>query len=504
MRPDITFSWKRSAMGGCDPSASLHELALEEVDSHGRLVTLAAPILDHLMEDLDGARLAVVLADRRACLTDVRCPHPGLLDRLEQAGALLGRQLTEETSGTNSVATVHELRRGVAVRGDEHYLESLRIFSCYGRPIRDPVTRRLQGSLSLVGFAEDDSIALAPLLGRVVMDLERELADAAGERERRMLAAFRAAARTGRPVLVLGEDVTLANAAAAELLEAADYAMLRGLPASRTVHLRYGKQVMAELTAIEQTSAVLCELREPPARTSAPGWTASRVLITGEPGTGRTTRLRELAGGDDLVVVEAIDAMSDVTTWLDRLRALAETHPGLLGVEDVQLLPPAVALRAARILDTAVGRVALTGTRVQEHAELLALCPYRLELSPLRERAHEIPGLVAAMTGGRNVRFTPAALSVMAAQDWPGNLRELAAVVELVLQRRGTGDITAADLPPGHRDCPRSRRLTALERAEYAAITQALRSAGGNKARAARLLGISRTTLYSRMKVFKI
>ncbi|MFP1629657.1 hypothetical protein ACLB9X_31880 [Streptomyces sp. 5K101] len=45
-----------------------------------------------------------------------------LRDRLEGLGVVAGGVFLEETTGTNSIATAHELRRGVAVHGEEHYL----------------------------------------------------------------------------------------------------------------------------------------------------------------------------------------------------------------------------------------------------------------------------------------------------------------------------------------------------------------------------------------------
>ncbi|WP_223838513.1 helix-turn-helix domain-containing protein [Saccharopolyspora pogona] len=71
-----------------------------------------------------------------------------------------------------------------------------------------------------------------------------------------------------------------------------------------------------------------------------------------------------------------------------------------------------------------------------------------------------------------------------------------------IAERRTAGDITLADLPAGYRDAGRTARLTGRERAERDAIVEALRATGGNKVHAAQRLGISRTTVYSRMRVF--
>ncbi|MEI4271180.1 helix-turn-helix domain-containing protein [Klenkia sp. LSe6-5] len=111
--------------------------------------------------------------------------------------------------------------------------------------------------------------------------------------------------------------------------------------------------------------------------------------------------------------------------------------------------------------------------------------------------------LLTAATQGR-ARFTPAALRTLAALDWPGNLRELRTVVEEVAARRGTGDVTEADLPPGYRDAGRPQVVGALWQAERDAVVAALRQCRGNKVHAAEVLGVSRNTLYRRLRSLRI
>ena len=69
---------------------------------------------------------------------------------------------------------------------------------------------------------------------------------------------------------------------------------------------------------------------------------------------------------------------------------------------------------------------------------------------------------------------------------------------------RTRGELEVSDLPTRYQAVPWQRLLTPLERSEYETIVVALRESGGNKLQAARRLGISRGTLYSRMRRFKI
>ena len=73
-----------------------------------------------------------------------------------------------------------------------------------------------------------------------------------------------------------------------------------------------------------------------------------------------------------------------------------------------------------------------------------------------------------------------------------------------VLKRRNSGDVTVRDLPQAYRTTTRTRNLAGRERAERIAIIEALKVHDGNKARAAKDLGISRTTLYACMRALKI
>ena len=127
----------------------------------------------------------------------------------------------------------------------------------------------------------------------------------------------------------------------------------------------------------------------------------------------------------------------------------------------------------------------------------------RLALLPLRLRKHEIPALVEAMLTELSspARFTPAALRTLLAHDWPGNDSELRAEVTAAARRRSAGDIADVDLVR-LKDRAAGPLLGAIDTALRATVEEALARHGGNKLAAARSLGISRTTLYKRMRAF--
>lgn len=127
-----------------------------------------------------------------------------------------------------------------------------------------------------------------------------------------------------------------------------------------------------------------------------------------------------------------------------------------------------------------------------------------IHIPPLRERKNDIPLLahhflekVAERSEQKSPKLTESALSVMMDYDWPGNVRELQNAVQFSIVKCNGEIITADDLPlelrrfhnPAIRRGP-NRKL------DSRSVQQALRKTGGNKARAARELGVGRATLY--------
>lgn len=103
---------------------------------------------------------------------------------------------------------------------------------------------------------------------------------------------------------------------------------------------------------------------------------------------------------------------------------------------------------------------------------------------------------------GDDVRLDPGALRALSAHDWPGNLRELRATLRAARTLAPGTVVRAQDLPalvPAFS----ARHYGTLHRIEMETIVDAVRAAGGNKHQAAQQLGISRSTLYRRLRDFE-
>lgn len=536
-RPEIELAWKRATMSGLDPGMRVRETTMGDIDTRSRLFVAAAPVLDTMVDELADTGFSILLADRRSRIVDRRVNSLALERALDRVLAVPGFRYLEEFSGTNSLSTAFELRRPIAVTGDEHFLEALHCFACYGAPIIHPITHRLEGVVDVSGPVAEATALLGPFLMRAAKDIEERLLEGARLAEKLLLAEFQIQGGQRHAVIALGEGIVLTNTAAVDIVRGDDHVALRALAAELSgravsedpVILSSGAQVTvrAHLVPGAQGGA-LFEIIDAPTGAAAsksstgrryvpaPGVepaapSARTVLVTGEPGSGRTTTARSLAGLD-CALFDAADCVLDPEGWLSRVHtALDGDHPVVL--DGIELLSPRLAgLLAAQIQQSST-RVIMTSGPVDDltgaHRALGSLALARHDVQPLRLYSHRIAAIaksiLAELLPGSSVEVAASALSVLVAQSWPGNLRELRAVLDYAARDRERGLIIDTDLPESVRLAERpSRPLTLMESAERDAIVAALRASDGNRVAAAAALGIGRTTLYARLRQYRI
>jgi DNA-binding NtrC family response regulator len=278
------------------------------------------------------------------------------------------------------------------------------------------------------------------------------------------------------------------------------------------------------------------------------------VLIVGEPGTGKrlvARTIHQTGSGRQQPLVpfdcEALppEILERELFGMDRnAEAGMESSAGpgstarprlslregsTLLIREISMLPRDLQERLAMSLDTSVRLLATTaidpaiaGDGERLRPELyFALTTLVIHLQPLRDRLAELPVLAQYLLERANERggkqktgFSPQAIATLVAYDWPGNLRELARVIDHAHTHSTEGEplISVEDLPAsirGHRGGayapptppspikPLDELLTEVERR---LIETALGQARGNKSRAAEFLGISRPRLYRRIK----
>ena len=244
------------------------------------------------------------------------------------------------------------------------------------------------------------------------------------------------------------------------------------------------------------------------------------LALEGEHGVGKLALVRAVHQRRNPAapchVLDAADAAHD-HDWLTQVRAellegtgmLVLRHVHALNARQVRTLAGALQDAKAAGRDTEL-RVAVTLDRGAVRADLsglLRLFPGSVAVPPLRHHSEDLRDLVPFFLGklsqqGR-VTCSPAAMQLVLRHTWPGNAAQLWQVLKQVVQRRRVGQIIPEDLPP---ECwTVSRRvLSTLESIERDAIVQSLLDHGGNKIRAARALGMSRATIYRRIREFGI
>jgi len=139
----------------------------------------------------------------------------------------------------------------------------------------------------------------------------------------------------------------------------------------------------------------------------------------------------------------------------------------------------------------------------------------RIEISPLCEHPEDIPQLVEyyweqrCRELGAKVKLSAEAFRVLEEYNWPGNVRELLNVVERVLVSASRSVIEPQDLPKYLTMKPMGRLLhfpifhlqTILQEVERQTLERALRQARGSRNKAAQLVGLSRASLYRKLKL---
>jgi transcriptional regulator of acetoin/glycerol metabolism len=517
-------------------------------------------VLERLSQELAGTPTCTVLANSQCWILWRRTGDHGLVAQLDRIAAMPGALLSEDVAGTNGLGTVAELRRPLLVAGSEHYMDNMQDFTCVGVPIRHPISKRLEGILDITCFYPDTNGLLMPLVTQNARDIEQRLYEGSSASERVLFDEFvKQTRRSSQAVICLNNEFIFANAPALQLLDPADHALLwdwakraaatgreitddvrltRGIPVTaRCAPVSDGPEVMGVLITMvaDQAAGPMGRPRASLAAGSGSRrWqrvlrqvqvlatTRASALFRGEPGTGRTDLCRLVHAGSnggngsgEPAVFDCGAAEVDAEAWMAGLRCAFEEERVTVVLRDVEALPSPLVAEVASLAETKADcpRVLMTGrsdvTDDDRLARLVDQIDVVVDVPPLRLRAEDIAELTRrfiteAMGNRPPARVTPDALALLVRYDWPRNVSELRQVVGTALVNSRYRDITAQDLPGAFWASRSKRALAGLERTERDAIVGALQNAGWNKTDAAADLGISRATLYRKMKAFNL
>jgi transcriptional regulator of acetoin/glycerol metabolism len=456
IRDEIFTSWRRSALSGADPDVSSIPYT-PDLDFGCRLARAAYPVLGDLTEHLRGTNTAVLLADKDARILSRWAADPELLRTMDRTDSAPGFSLIEQVCGTNGLGSVVEERRALYVRGPEHFAERFVDYACYGAPITNPLTGRLEGVVTLVCNTLEASPLMMPFVQHMSGAIEQRLRSFATLREQALLAAFsKAGQNSRRPVIAVNEKTIITNPSGSRLLEGIEHAVLWEHAAAAIAKRRVTTGVLRLFSGAEATATfrplvdgvdvlgAICEIEtnasvggapspaEPPPRQLAARlrelegggsrpWlqalalaerairTREPMLLTGEAGTGKlhlATSLHELsASRSSLRVFDAALAPVDgAGVWLRRVKHALEGN-GTLVLRHLEALDRRTGLALASVLedlDDRGERPHVIGLYTSSDGDnrpaggphLDRIGVHRISLPPLRERTDDIPELV--------------------------------------------------------------------------------------------------------------
>ncbi len=204
----------------------------------------------------------------------------------------------------------------------------------------------------------------------------------------------------------------------------------------------------------------------------------------------------ELADGGTIFLDEIGDISAAMQIKL--LRVLQEGHFERVGSEKTM----EVNVRVISATNKDINKEIREGRFREDLFYRLNVVP--VHMPPLRERSNDIPLLVNdALKRFRKpqqeeTEVTPEALEEMMSYGWPGNVRELHNWIQFALVKSRGKDIRPEHLPSERREIESEGEKTTRRkrRLEVGSVREALRQTNGNKVEAARLLGVSRATLY--------
>jgi DNA-binding NtrC family response regulator len=266
------------------------------------------------------------------------------------------------------------------------------------------------------------------------------------------------------------------------------------------------------------------------------------VWLHGEVGTGRALIAREIhdRSARSSRMFMPVNAVSLPGDQLEE-RLFGGTEPavrnadgGTLFIDGVSELAPGVQAKLMRLIEDR--RVRLRGTDHPVDVRVIVADERRsmnvggrlrrelyyvlrtneLDLPPLRERPRDIPAILARILDQLGATLSAPARRCLEAYAYPGNLRELADAVAHAHLVAGGGPIALEHLPGDVRDAERERTVSdeatdtsdesfepleeVTRRFEREYMLRVLRSVGGNRTRAATILGLSRKGLWQKLK----
>lgn len=524
------------------------------------LTRAAAPIFAALAAELANEPISLVLTDANGLVLMRGGGDGSLLTRLDAVSLAPGFTYSEEAVGTNGIGTALEVGAAILIDGPQHYSGELCAFSCAGAPVTHPVTGSVLGVFDVTAHAEHSNSLLLSYAKRAASRISEQILDDSSALDQALLRDYRRACHhSGGPVIALGGETVIINALMQRHFDAADqtaimeqtqdargrtlpFNLLAELPSGAVARLSYqptfhDDRLAGGVVQVRQQQARSTATSHP--RTAALAGVAGSsaqwlhtthqvleaclrsdwVILEGEPGVGKKQLLQAAHARSDhgrsLVVVDVVagdpetEVVDVATAVLDSGSDLLLHHAHVLTVDQLDRL--AVALQEHHDSGSPDGPwVALTVLEgvPTDHwgTHLLGFFPRTVRVPPLRHHLTDLPALVRLVldqAGATELSLSAPALNQLMRLSWTGNVAHLRWVLGEVSRRRRSGEVGLGDLPPECHSTTR-RQLTLMEAMERDAVVEALSLHDGDKAAASASLGMSRATIYRKIRHYGI
>lgn len=558
---EIEQSWRRSVSHGVNPSKT--PSSLPDFESDPTLLNAANRVLDQWADSLDGSHMTLVLADKEGRIIARRATDARDAKNLDHVNAVEGSDFSERSLGTNGLGTSLEGHGVVLVRGTEHFNDSLAQIACSGAPITHPLTGRVIASLSLAAPLDTSEPLIKAMTRQAGLQIIEAIERLSDSRDLDLARTYRRMKSSRRPVLVFNSETVMTDLPALAHLDAEFHALLweelrrhswstaelnlllpmlgteatvrrltrdnreeifaiefSGSPQTPSPHAALLGKPIGETPGGSFPDPASGSLRTPPvaqhrsyqdvsddltAAAADPGL----LRIVGPSGVGKRFQaslwLRKRTGKEP-VIFNAQDDKGESLSW-EGIKAALKEERGVIIAAMTGLLPETEArIDALAYTVTGDARIVLTELPAENDAQEIAT--QAITMPALAELHRSIPAIAREVSAeifpdAPEPKFSTAALQRLLAWPWPANTAELRQLLAGLPQIPLGQLIQVRHLPPPLRQDlnPAAGRY---EQAERDAIISALQEAGGNKSEAAEILGIGRTTLYRKIRVFKI
>jgi sigma-54 dependent transcriptional regulator, acetoin dehydrogenase operon transcriptional activator AcoR len=557
--PSVLDSWRRSQAMRVHPDR-LELPYVRQPDTDSRLAQAAEPVVQGTARDVTTEALTVILTSADGVVIERSASENTFIKALDSVSLAPGYSYAEEFAGTNGIGTTLETGRPTLIRGGEHFVGSLGELACAGAPIRDPITQRLVGVIDLTCRASRSNPVLLPLVTSLASQIEDRMRESAHASEIALVEAYQNhVRRLPLGVLAIGGDVLLMNRYLRQTLDTNDQIALLEhasdllhttatrhppamLPSGTTAnisiidhaeircgrtnvvfHVHLSTEAIASRIATRQSAAShipglvgrnsswrrSCQQVERCCREG--DW----ILLEGEKGSGRAKLAQCVAQhvhpGKAVRVLRA-ETFPTPALFVAEIVTQTDGDDFAVVISDMDRIDEGTLAAIVPVLQSRVsgGWIAATWSSSTPSPMIERLMPmftHTVTVPPLRHRTEDIavlvPFLLRELTSGTDARLAPDAMRQLNKLPWPGNVAQLRRVLAETVARQRSGVIGADKLPPGCRSLAK-RTLTHMEALERDAIVRSLEENCNNKLQAAIALGMSRATIYRKMRNYGI